>query len=541
MCEAVRHRPRGDRRAPRRARRDGPPLHRRVDGLRRRREDRARVRARAAPSGVRSCCVAASGGARMQEGMLSLMQMAKTAAAARAPRRGGRPVHRRPDRSRRTAASPRRSRRSPTSSSPSRARASVSRVPTSSSRPSGSRCRRASRRAESLEKHGMIDAVVAARGPARDARAAARLPSAERGGVRRGATPVRDGVRAPARGARGRSSSRAQAPPRRRGGPGARRRDRPSSRREIARPARDAVPLADAVGEGAGVAAPGPAARAGLRAPRCSTTSSCCAATASTATTRRCSRRSRRIDGRRCVVLAHRKGRDLKENLTRNFGQPHPEGFRKSLPRDEAGRAVRPAGRLASSTPPGAYPGIEAEERGQGVGDRGEPRDALGAARAGRRRRRRRGRERRCARDRLRRPPHHARERDVLGDQPGRLRHDPAQGRDRRPPRWRPSMRMTADDLREMGLADEVLPEPLGRRAPRPGRRLSARRGRRRARARRAVGPVGRRARDRPLRRGCEVSASIWRTTARTGSRTPRGGDGMVSDRAEDRGAHLGR
>lgn len=70
------------------------------------------------------------------------------------------------------------------------------------------------------------------------------------------------------------------------------------------------------------------------------------------------------IDGHRVVVLAHRKGRDFKENLTRNFGQPHPEGFRK------ARRAMRLAGKFGLPVvsfldTAGAYPGIEAEERGQ--------------------------------------------------------------------------------------------------------------------------------------------------------------------------------
>jgi acetyl-CoA carboxylase carboxyl transferase subunit alpha len=70
------------------------------------------------------------------------------------------------------------------------------------------------------------------------------------------------------------------------------------------------------------------------------------------------------LDGRRCVVLAHRKGRDFKENLTRNFGQPHPEGFRK------ARRAMALADKyglpvVSFVDTAGAYPGVEAEERGQ--------------------------------------------------------------------------------------------------------------------------------------------------------------------------------
>jgi acetyl-CoA carboxylase carboxyl transferase subunit alpha len=71
------------------------------------------------------------------------------------------------------------------------------------------------------------------------------------------------------------------------------------------------------------------------------------------------------LGGRRCVVLAHRKGRDFKENLTRNFGQPHPEGFRKARRAmclaEKAGLPV-----VSFVDTQGAYPGIEAEERGQG-------------------------------------------------------------------------------------------------------------------------------------------------------------------------------
>ena len=38
-----------------------------------------------------------------------------------------------------------------------------------------------------------------------------------------------------------------------------------------------------------------------------------------------------RLDGRRCVVIGHQKGRNTKENLERNFGSAHPEGYRKAL------------------------------------------------------------------------------------------------------------------------------------------------------------------------------------------------------------------
>ena len=68
------------------------------------------------------------------------------------------------------------------------------------------------------------------------------------------------------------------------------------------------------------------------------------------------------IDGIRCVVIGQQKGRDTKENLHRNFGSPHPEGYRKAL------RLMRLAEKfgfpfVALIDTPGAYPGIGAEER----------------------------------------------------------------------------------------------------------------------------------------------------------------------------------
>ncbi|QQL44208.1 acetyl-CoA carboxylase carboxyltransferase subunit alpha [Sulfuriroseicoccus oceanibius] len=69
-----------------------------------------------------------------------------------------------------------------------------------------------------------------------------------------------------------------------------------------------------------------------------------------------------RLDGMACVVLGHQKGRDTKENLLRNFGSAHPEGYRKSL------RLMRMAEKfnmpiVAFIDTPGAFPGIGAEER----------------------------------------------------------------------------------------------------------------------------------------------------------------------------------
>jgi acetyl-CoA carboxylase carboxyl transferase subunit alpha len=70
------------------------------------------------------------------------------------------------------------------------------------------------------------------------------------------------------------------------------------------------------------------------------------------------------IAGRQVMVIGHQKGRNTKENLYRNFGMPHPEGYRKALRLMQmAGRFGRPIVTLVDT--PGAYPGVEAEKRGQ--------------------------------------------------------------------------------------------------------------------------------------------------------------------------------
>lgn len=71
-----------------------------------------------------------------------------------------------------------------------------------------------------------------------------------------------------------------------------------------------------------------------------------------------------RLDGRPVMVIGHQKGRDTKEKVTRNWGMPRPEGYRKAL------RLMRLAERFKMPVitfidTPGAYPGVGAEERGQ--------------------------------------------------------------------------------------------------------------------------------------------------------------------------------
>lgn len=71
-----------------------------------------------------------------------------------------------------------------------------------------------------------------------------------------------------------------------------------------------------------------------------------------------------RIRGVPFVIIGHQKGRGTKERIVRNFGQPHPEGYRKALRLLElAERFKRPVVTLIDT--PGAFPGIGAEERGQ--------------------------------------------------------------------------------------------------------------------------------------------------------------------------------
>jgi acetyl-CoA carboxylase carboxyl transferase subunit alpha len=71
-----------------------------------------------------------------------------------------------------------------------------------------------------------------------------------------------------------------------------------------------------------------------------------------------------RLDGEKVMIIGHQKGRDTKSNVYRNFGMPNPEGYRKAL------RMMKLAAKfdvpvVTMIDTPGAYPGLEAEERGQ--------------------------------------------------------------------------------------------------------------------------------------------------------------------------------
>ncbi len=72
-----------------------------------------------------------------------------------------------------------------------------------------------------------------------------------------------------------------------------------------------------------------------------------------------------KLNGMPVTVIGLQKGRTTKENLDRNFGMPHPEGYRKALRlMKQAEKFGRPI--VCFVDTPGAYPGIGAEERGQG-------------------------------------------------------------------------------------------------------------------------------------------------------------------------------
>ncbi|MBQ24449.1 acetyl-CoA carboxylase carboxyltransferase subunit alpha [Alcanivorax sp.] len=71
-----------------------------------------------------------------------------------------------------------------------------------------------------------------------------------------------------------------------------------------------------------------------------------------------------RLSGQPVMVIGHQKGREVKEKVRRNFGMPKPEGYRKALRLMEmAERFKLPV--LTFIDTPGAFPGIDAEERGQ--------------------------------------------------------------------------------------------------------------------------------------------------------------------------------
>jgi acetyl-CoA carboxylase carboxyl transferase subunit alpha len=166
------------------------------------------------------------------------------------------------------------------------------------------------------------------------------------------------------------------------------------------------------------------------------------------------------LDGRRVALLGHRKGKNTKENIRRNFGSPQPEGFRKATRVMKlADRAGLPIVTFVDTQ--GAYPGKDAEERGQawpiadalavlsqvrvpvvavGIGEGGSG----GALAIG-------------FGDRLimLQNSYYS---VVSPEGCATILHKDAS----KAAEVAPCLRMTADDLLDMGLADSVVPEPLG-------------------------------------------------------------------------------
>lgn len=71
-----------------------------------------------------------------------------------------------------------------------------------------------------------------------------------------------------------------------------------------------------------------------------------------------------KFEGQTFLALGHQKGRDAKENIMRNFGSAHPEGYRKALRLMKMAEKFHVPIAVFVDTP-GAYPGVGAEERGQ--------------------------------------------------------------------------------------------------------------------------------------------------------------------------------
>jgi acetyl-CoA carboxylase carboxyl transferase subunit alpha len=167
-----------------------------------------------------------------------------------------------------------------------------------------------------------------------------------------------------------------------------------------------------------------------------------------------------RLNGRPIVVMGHQKGKTLKERMYRNFGMPNPEGYRKTL------RLMRLAEKfgkplLTFIDTPGAYPGIGAEERGQAeaiarnlmvmgalrvpiitvvIGEGGSGGAlAIGVA------------------DRLLMLQHAVY--SVISPEgcAAILWNDATKA-----PEAAEALKMTAEDLKKLGLLDEIIPEPLG-------------------------------------------------------------------------------
>lgn len=167
-----------------------------------------------------------------------------------------------------------------------------------------------------------------------------------------------------------------------------------------------------------------------------------------------------RLDGYSVTVIGTQKGRDTKDNLHRNFGMAHPEGYRKAMRlMKQAEKFKRPL--ISFIDTAGAYPGVSAEEHGQAeaiahnlivmaqlrvpivvvVTGEGGSGGAIGLGIG----------------DRILMLEHAYYSVIAPESAATLLWKDPSQGQ-----RAADTMRITAQDLRSFGIVDEVLPEPFG-------------------------------------------------------------------------------
>jgi len=167
-----------------------------------------------------------------------------------------------------------------------------------------------------------------------------------------------------------------------------------------------------------------------------------------------------RIDGIGFAIVGQQKGRDTKEKLYRNFGMPHPEGYRKALRVMElAARFGLPILSLVDT--PGAYPGVGAEERGQGEAIARNLRDmamlevpivavVTGEGGSG-------GALAIAVGSRVLMQENAVYSVITPEGCASILWHDGSRGEESAK-----AMRMTARELKEFGIVDDVVPEPLG-------------------------------------------------------------------------------
>ncbi|MBK8575877.1 MAG: acetyl-CoA carboxylase carboxyltransferase subunit alpha [Elusimicrobia bacterium] len=166
------------------------------------------------------------------------------------------------------------------------------------------------------------------------------------------------------------------------------------------------------------------------------------------------------LDGRPVVVIGHQKGRSLQDSMARNFGMPHPEGYRKAL------RLMRMAAKFGAPIitfidTAGAYPGIGAEERGQATAIAENMREmsqfnvpilccVIGEGGSG-------GALALGVADRILMMENAYY--SVISPEgcASILYHDAAKA-----PEAARALKITATDLKQLGVIDEIVPEPLG-------------------------------------------------------------------------------